>query len=154
VKSNQRRAAGRRQTQAQDVFTAGLRAINVEAAGSLDVLIVDAADAPRLFLEALSGSRVVCALLRVARRLARKVASAKDERPLCLICPAELHAMFGVRIGIAVPHRADPTVGVAFVLCPACAAAGDVDYRVLTGLRGIWPDARRLVVTHPEGGRG
>jgi hypothetical protein len=56
-------------------------------------------------------------------------------------------------IGAVVPNRADPSLAVGFALCARCAAAADLDDRVVAGLRCVWPDARRLVVTHPEGGR-
>jgi hypothetical protein len=146
-------AAARKQPPKSDPLAAGVRAIHAEAGGCLDIFIVGEADAPALILDAVEGSRVAAALLRHAADLAGKAGALTGKRTLCLCCPNEITAMRGVRIGLAAPSRSDPSVAMAFALCPACAAAGDAEDRVLSGLRRIWPEGRRGVVTHPEGGR-
>ncbi len=146
-------SGARERSPSPNALTDSLRAIHAEAGGALNVYLVSEADALALILDALEGSRVAAALLRAASDLVAKTRTPTGERPLCLACPAELTNMRGVRVGLAAPSRADPSMAIAFALCPACGTAGNMDDRVLAGLRCVWPGAQRLVVTHPEGGR-
>jgi hypothetical protein len=134
----------------------GVQAVNDEAAGLLDVNIIDAVSGAELLANAALGDREAAALLLAVTQAAARIKQAPRRKPaLCICCPRAVKRLSSATVfGVAVPATANPSGAIGFVFCDRC--AGDRDTlaaKAAEGLRRIWPDLRPVAVTHPEGGR-
>ena len=92
-------------------------------------------------------------LLGIVGDVVARTYAAKDRgKPfLCCACPAELVGPFAVVI--ASPGDAPLARGLGMGVCPTCGPDLDaIEDAALRGLRGFWPDLRRINV-HPVAGR-
>jgi hypothetical protein len=134
----------------------GVQTINDEAAGLLDVSIVDALSGAELIVDAMLGNHEAAALLLAVRQAAERVRQAPRRKPaLCIACPRSVkHITADTVFGIAVPATPNPTGAIGFVFCAKCAAdRGTLSAKAADGLRRIWPTLRQVEITHPAGGR-
>jgi hypothetical protein len=133
----------------------GVQAVNDEAAGLLDVNIVDANMGVDLLVDAIRGDHEAAALLQAIREAADRVRKAPRRTPaLCICCPRSVKRIrAGTVFGIAVPATPNPTRAIGFVFCDRCAAdRSTLAARAADGLRRIWPDLRPITITDPIGG--
>ena len=136
-------------------WTDAVGEIHCEAAGLLDVSIVDARSGIELIADAILGDRKAVGLLQAVAQAAQHVRQAPRRKPvLCFCCPREVKRItVDTVFGIAVPATANPTGALGFVFCGKCAAdRGTLAARAVDGLKRIWPDSRPVTVTHPAGG--
>jgi hypothetical protein len=134
----------------------GIHAVSSEAAGLLDVNIVDASAGVDLLVDAMRGDHEAAALLQAIRQPADRVRKAPRLQPaLCICCPRSVKRIRpGTVFGIAVPATPNPTGAIGFVFCDRCAAdRSTLAARAADGLRRIWPDLRPITITDPIGGR-
>jgi hypothetical protein len=134
----------------------GIQAINDEAAGMLDINIIDAAAGLEMLLDAALGNVEAATLMRAVHQAAARIKNAPRNAPaFCLCCPRSVRRINSATIfGVARPSTAKPSNALAFVFCDRCSAdRGNLAARAATGLRRIWPDLKPVTVTHPEGGR-
>jgi hypothetical protein len=134
----------------------GIRAVSAEAAGLLNVTIVDSETCGEILADAMMGDERAVALFNASLEARRRVANVPRRRPaLCVACPRAVKRVTRATIfGVALPATARPEAVIGFVFCARCAAdRGTLLAKAEIGLRGVWPDLRPLVVTHPEGGR-
>jgi len=134
----------------------GIQAINDEAAGMLDVNIIDATAGVEMIFDAAIGDVEAATLMRAVYQAAARIKKAPRRAPaLCLCCPRAVRRLTPATIfGVARPAIAKPSNALAFAFCDKCSAdRGNRAAKAATGLRRIWPDLRTVEVTHPEGGR-
>jgi hypothetical protein len=134
----------------------GVQSINDEAAGMLDVDIIDAAYGATLLVRALRGDRESAALLLAVTQAAALIKRAPRRNPvLCICCPRSVKRLSDATVfGVATPSIANPTGALGFIFCDRCGAdRATLAAKAADGLKRIWPDLRPVVVTHPEGGR-
>jgi hypothetical protein len=152
-KSNTTRASARHQN---SEWLNGIQAINDEAAGMLDVNIIDATAGIEMIFDAATGDVEAATLIRAVYQAAARIKGAPRNAPaLCLCCPRAVRRLTPATIfGVARPAIAKPSNALAFAFCEKCSAdRGNLAAKAATGLRRIWPDLRTVEVTHPKGGR-
>jgi hypothetical protein len=92
-------------------------------------------------------------LVPLVRQGAKQIRSAPRKTPaLCGCCPRPIRTNFA--LAIILPERSDPSQGFAIGLCAKC-TEGDKNrahQKAAEALRGVWPGAQSIVVTHPGGG--
>ena len=131
----------------------GVQRVNDEAGGVLSLQVIQRGDMPALISDALAGSGEAMELLRLVRETMDGIQGAPRRKPmLCGSCPKALrNGRFS--IVLAKPACDDPTQGVAMMICAKCGSSiGAIQAAALVALRRIWPDARPITVTHPDGG--
>jgi hypothetical protein len=134
----------------------GIQTVNDEAAGLLDVSIIDAVCGAELVADAMLGSPEAAALLLAVAQAAARIKKAPRQSPaLCICCPRPVKRVCATTVfGVATPAVANPGSAIGFVFCDRCAGNRDtLVARAADGLGRIWPDLRPVAVTHPEGGR-
>jgi hypothetical protein len=134
----------------------GIHAINDEAAGMLDVNIIDADAGLEMIFEAALGNSEAATLMRAVSQAAARIKQAPRRAPtLCLCCPRAIKRLTPTTVfGVARPAIARPSNALAFAFCDRCSAdRGNLAAKAAIGLQRIWPDLRAIEVTHPEGGR-
>jgi hypothetical protein len=134
----------------------GVFDIHNEAAGLLDVDIIDAVRGADLIGDAIQGDREALTLLRAVAQAATRIKDAPRRTPsLCLCCPRVIRRLTPATIfGVARPSIARPSNALAFAFCDRCSAdRGNLAAKTAEGLRRIWPDIRAVEISHPEGGR-
>jgi hypothetical protein len=123
--------------------------IQREAAGLLDVSIVDARSGVELIADAIRGDREAAEVLQAVRQAAQRVREAPRRKPaLCIYCPRAVKRITAETVfGIAIPATANPTRALGFVFCAKCAAdRGALAAKAVDGLKRIWPDLRTIEV--------
>jgi hypothetical protein len=134
----------------------GIQAVNDEAAGVLDVSIIDYLAGAVLMANAALGDHESAALLLAVRQAATRIKQAPRRKPaLCICCPRAIKRLTAETVfGVATPAIANPTGAIGFVFCDKCAAdRTTLTAKAAEGLRRIWPDLRPIEITHPVGGR-
>lgn len=135
-------------------LAANLTQVGIEAAGVLAVSYLRHVDVPQALHDAIMGDTTAERLLRTAKLTVERIAAAGPRTPvLCVSCPRPVRRCDAYVVGLALPWRADPSQGVAFVLCESCAATDNLDERAAVGLRRIWPDLRCVSVNSAAEGR-
>ncbi len=133
----------------------GMQQAHAEAAGIFDVFVIGPESGPELLAAAILGDAHAAALLRAVTHAARQIDAAPRRKPaLCLCCPRPIRDAAGTVFVVAEPHTDDASTAIGAALCGRCAAHSDLTAKVVDGFRRhLWPDARPVRVTHPEGGR-
>lgn len=134
----------------------GVQSIHEEAAGVLDVNLIDASVGADLFISAALGNCESTALLAAIRKAAECVRSAPRRKPaLCVSCPRSIRRITPTTVfGVARPAVPTPTGALAFAFCDRCSAdPSTLAVKATEGLRRIWPDLRPIKITDPFGGR-
>jgi hypothetical protein len=134
----------------------GIHAVSSEAAGLLDVSIIDASMGVDLLVDAMRGDSEAAALHQAVRQAAERVRRApRNKAALCICCPRSVKRIRPDTVfGIAVPATPTPTGAIGFVFCDRCAAdRSTLAAKAADGLRRIWPDLRPITITDPIGGR-
>lgn len=137
-------------------WRAGIQSINDEAAGMVDVSIVDAVTWAELLAHALMGDRGSEAVLQAVIQAGARVKQAPRRQPtLCLCCPRAVKRVSANTVfGVAMPAISNPTGAIGFVFCDRCAADRDaLPTKAVQGLRRIWPKLRQVEITHSLGAR-
>ena len=131
-----------------------MTSIHQEAAGLMNLDIVLRDDMVAMVSAAALGNlEAVKMHQRVNGALLGMLKASADAPKLCATCPETLG---GGRfsLALATPACDDPTNTLALAICHTCATTrDDVRTKATEALRRIWPDARRVTVTHPAGGR-
>jgi hypothetical protein len=143
-------------TQTDSAWRTGIQTVHNEAAGLLNVDIVDALAGAGLMSDALRGDSEAAALILAVTQAAARIKQAPRQKPaLCICCPRAVRRVCaGTVFGVATPAVANPTGAIGFVFCDRCASDRDtLAAKAAEGLRRIWPDLRPVVVTHQHGGR-
>lgn len=132
----------------------GVRDIQSEAGGVIELAIVRPIDAPELIGFALASDADAVRLVRAIAETQSHIAAAPKRKPvLCASCPRPLrkHAHSVV---LALPACDDPTKALCTAVCVGCATTRDeITAKAAKALRSIWPDLRQIVVTDRVGGR-
>jgi hypothetical protein len=134
----------------------GIRSVNDESAGLLNVSIVDAGAWAGLLARALIGDRESEALLQAVVQAGARVEQAPRRLPaLCLCCPRAVKRISANTVfGVAMPAIGNPTGAIGFVFCDRCSAdRSTLPTKVIAGLRRFWPELRHVEITHHAGGR-
>lgn len=132
-----------------------MAAIHREAAGVMTLDVVLREDMPDLVHAALANAQTFAGKLLTRVNLALgDIAKAPATKPkLCATCPRLLG---GGRFSIvlATPACDDPQTALALAVCHDCGTSrGAVRNKAIEALRRLWPDARPIDITHPDGGR-
>jgi hypothetical protein len=150
---HQRRAAkAQGQTEA---WRRGIETVHREAAGVLELIVVERAEMPLLFMDALSGDHYanVIALAVTDTIWGIREAARTGIPKLCGSCPRALTDN-SYSVVLAMPQRADPSTAIGMAICHGCATTeADIREKAAGGFKGIWPDLRPITVTHQDGGR-
>ena len=141
-------------TAAHDEWAASIYRIGDEVAGMLTLDVVWQCDMPGLIVEALGGDVEAVWLLQSVRRCLVGIQDAPAHAPMeCAHCCKPLR---GGRfaIGVARPDTSNPAHGLCFAICPRCGPTLEaIQAAAVAALRQLWPDLRRVSITHPQGGR-
>lgn len=139
-----------------DKWADGIRSVATEAAGLLEVALIDAAYGRELSERRFRGDPEATSLLMAVAATARRVKEAPRRDPaMCICCPRRIRRITCENtFGLAFPSVENPTTAVGFIFCSKCAAEPEsLQTRATEGLRRIWPNLRAVTVTHPAGGR-
>ena len=137
-------------------WRAGIKQVQDEARGLLDVTIIDAVTRSELLASAVLGDPEATVLLQAVTQAAARIQQAPRRMPaLCMCCPRPVKRVTAATVfGVAVPASLNPSGVVGFVFCERCGAdRASLLTKAAEGLRRIWPDLRCVEITHPEGGR-
>lgn len=138
---------------AQRDFRTAVRAVHQEGQGIIKLTTVRVENFILMVADTVAGRADHSALLEVVADVIARTSAARERgQPfLCCACPAELTGTYAVVI--ATPGDAAPCRGLGRGVCPACGPDLDaIEGAALKGLRGFWPDLRRISV-HPEAER-
>ncbi len=131
----------------------GIQRVNDEAGGLLELQVIQRTDLPALILDAVAGSDEAAQTLRLVNDTVASIQAApRRRRMLCGACPCELR---GGRFSIIIarPARDDPTQGLSLAICRKCGPDFDaIQAKAAVALARIWPNLRRVTITHPGGG--
>ena len=135
-------------------YADGMTAIHEEAAGLMSLDIILREDMPAVIVAAAGGNVQAGELaMRVNGVLSDILAASTSEPKLCAVCSGPL-AQGRFALALAVPACDAPINSLAMAVCTDCAATReDVRAKATDVLRQIWPDVRRVTITHPGGGR-
>jgi hypothetical protein len=148
---NPRRVAAERAA-AERALDRGITELQREAAGVAGFIIVGPADFLRLILASALGDADATRLARAAADAIERIGTVPGGM-LCLTCTDRIE--LDAEPSLVITRGESPAAKTAIVnmLCHACAARTDVLERIMAGLRQIWPSARPISITHPDGGR-
>ena len=130
-----------------------MEAIHGEAAGLMHLDVVLRDDMPAMVAAAAHGDAEAAELFQRVNAALLDILSAPEGNPkLCASCPQPL-ADGRYSLAFATPACDDPSNALALAVCHDCAAdREDVRTRAVEALRRLWPDARPVTITHPDGG--
>ena len=141
-------------TAAPENWITTVRRIQDEAAGAIELTVVMLEDMPALRGLAGAGDPQAYQIVQaVHQSLIGIVQAPHGQRRECAACTRPLKGG-RFNFAIAIPHRDDPSAGLALAICTRCATTADaVRKKATAALAPIWRDLRPVVVTHPVGGR-
>lgn len=141
-------------TAARMEWSATVRRIQDEAAGAITLTVVMLEDMPALRSLAGDGDPQARQIVHlVYQSLLGIVRAPPDQHRECAACGRPLRRG-RFNFAVALPHRDDPSTGLALAICTACANTPDaVQEKATEALAPIWRDLRPVAVTHPVGGR-
>ena len=128
--------------------------IHREAAGLMHLDVVLREDMPAMVAAAARGAVEAAELFQRVNAALADILSAPEGAPkLCAACPKPL-ADGRYSLALAIPACDAPSNALALAVCHDCAVAReDVRAKAIEALRRLWPDARPVTITHPDGGR-
>jgi len=144
------------QNAADRAWLDGIQKVNDEAAGLMDVTIIDADAGREMLVDAALGNYEAAIMLQAVRQAAARIKQAPRNKPaLCICCPRAIRRLTpGTVFGLAVPATASPSGAIGFVFCDRCAVdRSTLAAKATRGLRRIWPGLRPVEITHSTGGR-
>jgi hypothetical protein len=138
-----------------DPYASGIAELHAEAAGLMRFVLLSPAEccllaAQVLLFEHQEDLRLLRGAVQVAKRIADAPAA---QAILCLCCPKPIRDPDDATICLTLAAAENPKHAIGSALCQSCAAAPGVNDRVITALRSVWPDVRRIEITHADGGR-
>ncbi len=140
-------------TIAPENWTASVRRVQDDAAGAVTLTVVMIEDMP--MLRGLAGADEPQAhqiVQAVRQSLIGIVQAPRGQRRECAACTRPLKGG-KFNFAIAIPHRDDPSAGLALAICTKCATTADaVQKKAMAALGPVWRDLRPVAVTHPAGG--
>ena len=145
----QRRAAAKRGAS----VAAGIAQMQAQSGGIYRLVLVSVEGGVALLVAALGGDVQAAELFRTAADCARQIGAAEAEHHpvLCLTCPTPLRTSAGALVCLVVPETNRATQALGSAVCPECAARPDVEARVHSALRKIWPDLKTIkIMPGPE----
>ena len=148
---HQRRAAAEQKRRAE--WSRGMRDVQDDAAGLLDLFIARPVDLIELMARSASSERARN-LSALVMRTVLDVYSAPAADPVqCMACCRPLREPDAFSVVLAIPHRDSPRKCVSSAMCPDCGTGMDeIRDRAIEALRNIWPELRRLPMpTVPAG---
>ena len=131
-----------------------MEAIHREAAGLMHLDVVMREDMPAMVAAAARGNPEAAELFQRVNTALLDILNAPVVAPkLCAVCPRPL-AGGRYSLALAIPACDAPSNALALAVCHDCAGAReDVREKAIEALRHLWPDARPVTITHPDGGR-
>ncbi len=140
-------------TAAHKEWVASIHRIQDEAAGAIALAVVMVEDMPTLRGLAGAGGPQASQIVHfVYEALVGIVQAPRGQRRECAACTRPLKGG-KFNFAIAIPHRDDPSAGLALAICTKCANTRDaVREKATAALAPIWRDLRPVAVTHPIGG--
>ncbi len=140
-------------TAAPENWTASVRHVQDEAAGAVALTVVMVTDMPVLRSLAEAGDPQACQIVQaVQQSLVGIVRAPRGQRRECAACARPLKGG-KFNFAIAIPHRDDPSAGLALAICTRCATTrAAVQEKAMAALAPIWRNLRPVAVTHPAGG--
>jgi hypothetical protein len=138
-----------------EAWRRGIETVHREAAGVLELVIVEPEDMLLLILGGLSGDRrAKSTAIAVTDAICGISEAAKTSAPkLCGSCPRELTDN-GYAVVVAMPQRDDPSTAIGMAICHGCATTEEgIRDKAMLGFRNLWPSLRPIAVTHQDGGR-
>ena len=140
-------------TAAHQEWVATVHRIQGDAAGVITLSIVMVEDMPALRGFAAAGDPQACQIVQAVHQgLIGIVQAPRGQHRECAACARPLRGS-RFNFAIALPHRDDPSAGLALAICTACAITPDaVQEKAMAALAPIWRDLRPVAVTHPIGG--
>jgi hypothetical protein len=139
---------------AKEKWAAGMLAVTTEAAGLLEIQVIDAKLGAVLFGAAMAGDGEALVLFRAVSEAANQIRTAPRKRPtLCLCCPAAVRTITPTTVFVvAMPANARRACAVGAVYCDQCAVDRNTLMRRTTAaFRQVWPELRAIEVTHKAG---
>ncbi len=131
----------------------GVQRVNDEAGGLLTLQVIQRQDMPAIIADAICGSAEAAQLMRLTNQVLANIQGAPRQKPmLCGCCP---RALRGGRYAIIIARPAcdDPTQGLSLAICRKCGPDFDaIQAKAAVALARIWPNLRRVTITHPGGG--
>ncbi len=131
------------------------RDIAIAASGVFTLEILSHGDLPRLIAAAVDGQAGAASTLAVIGAYGQRFEAALRTNSLpCDRCGSQLQrGCFSFVIALPSENPA-PAAAICLALCQACAPSPAVaEQAALAALRKVWPQARKLALTHPGGGR-
>jgi hypothetical protein len=134
-------------------FQKGIADFQREASGMLAMFVATEADLFPLLVDTLAGDELAGRLARCVVDTISQIESAPRHQPiLCASCPRPVRGT-AYFIVLALPGTGMPRRGLGHAVCPRCAKTRDeAEEKALVAIQKIWPDLRKIRVTHPEGG--
>jgi hypothetical protein len=128
-------------------WTRDVKLVHQEAGDVIQIFLLSPRDCVRIAVAAAAGNSYCVALLHAATDFLHKIATAPKSRPaLCLCCPRPIRAATDVLVCLAVPGVKNPRHAIGAGVCRHCATSGDLNTKVATAFRNIWPDLRAIEV--------
>ena len=130
-----------------------MEAIHREAAGLMHLDVVLRDDMSAMVAAAARGEAEAAELFQRVNALLDILSAPEGNPKLCASCPRPL-ANGRYSLALAIPACDDPSNALALAVCHDCAVDREaVRARAIEALRKLWPDARPVTITHPDGGR-
>jgi hypothetical protein len=133
-------------------WEAGMQAIHFESHGCLDLLPVLATDVPLIIFEASDNAEAYRILGAINNALQQIQDASLDQPALCGCCSRPLMNL-SFSFLIARPANQPNTAhSLALAICEQCGTDHQsVEAAGVQALQHIWPDARRIAITHRGG---
>ena len=131
-----------------------IRRLHDDAAGLLNLDVVRRCDAPGLMLAAAAGNADAARLLLDVNDFLARIQSAPAKSPMECGCCGKPLRQGSYNLVVARPAEGDMAKGLGLAICYRCGTSlGAIKAAAITSLRLIWPQARCIEITHPDGGR-
>ena len=124
------------------------------AAGLLSLDVVRRSDAPGLMLAAVAGDADAARLLLDVNDFLERIQSAQASDPMQCGCCGKPLRQGRYSLVVARPTQGGTERGLGMAICYRCGTTlGGIKAAAITSLRLIWPEARSIEITCPDGGR-
>ena len=139
----------------REALRAGLGAIQAEAGGLLELVVVTPDDGLGYISAALAGDLEAARILRAISAAGVKIDSAPRRKPaLCACCPRPIRKASSFAFVLALPKNGNPANALSMAVCSRCAVEpAEIQAKAVMALRKLWPDIRPVTITHQAGGR-
>lgn len=133
----------------------GLEAIQAEAGGLLELVVVRPDDGLGYISKALCGDLDAARILKAIGAAGVKIDNAPKRMPvLCASCPRPIRTKSHFAFILALPKNGNPANALSLAVCARCAVdPAEIQAKAVTALRKLWPDMRQVEITHSAGGQ-